>query len=510
MSLTDFMPKFWLTMIFATIISGCSNTDSNNSATNNSNLLLDPMAVSGTAAWGAAAQFAEVCTINQISEFCTRADESGNYILRDMSSYNSLIKANIIDGSGIEITYYSLYEMPANDINAMANINSLTDIITQAYLADTGLTASQCYATASCTTDIQENLNTTRLNKVIAGMQILLGDLWPRDNNIAINPFTETYIAYPSSDPINTDALLEMLDFNIDNTGLLTVSSLSGPIANIPLSQLALSQNSDFLTAPALVDTVDSGEALAELNFSDFSGFTADQSPVSVSTTFIAHNQTVEVPVGVTLEVQTSVDPMSDYITNWTAELYGPDGSYYTWYWDILESNPLSHSLILEAPGEWNFSATATSLSGIKGIGGRTFRLGSNVSNLENATWGNSGRCTPVWSNFTHNSLNLCLEQLDGGKYSTLPECNNADEFKEEIGRCSIFNQFQDDRLTDVEESTLRAQSLFLGHCSNLVTETRYYHYINPLTYNSETFAEAESRASTLCINSGGSWNAPN
>jgi len=510
MPMVHISPKYWLTVLVFFILSACSNSTNDKSNNTNSEQSLEPMAVSGIAAWGAAAQFAQICTLNQTTEFCTRADARGQYILKDMSAYNSLIKADIIDGSGNDVTYFSLYDMPEGDINAFANVNELTDIITQAYLADTNLSASQCYATPSCTTNIQENINASRLENIINGMQILLGDFWPVNNNEPINPFTEPYDTQPSNIPMNTDGLIEMLDFDIDGAGLLTVSSLlSGVIANIPLEQLALSTNADFLTTPSIVDVVSTGEALTDISNTQFSTFTAAQSPVQVSAIFSSSNQELETPVEITLTVITSVNPIDDYVTDWTAQLYGPDGSFYTWSRNYLDTLSNSRTLTITSPGLWNFSAIATSVSGIKGIGGLTFRIGSNVTSIENATWGDSGRCTPNWTNFNNNSLNLCLEQLNGGEVTTLPECIDGVDFKEEVGRCSIINQFQDATMPSTEASTLRDQALFLGHCSNLTTETRYYHYINPLTNNSDTFSEAKNRAAILCIFSGGTWNVP-
>lgn len=175
-------------LIFVILLAGCgSNSGELTSETEaEAEIIYDPLLVAGTVAWGGVAAFAEVCGWNQLTEYCGRADTYGEYMLRDMTASNGILKSTFINGSGNEETLYSLFQFQNGDVNTTSNINTITDLITQAYVSNTGLTAAQCYDTPTCATDIQASFDDTRLENILAGMEILLGDLWPLEGKSVV------------------------------------------------------------------------------------------------------------------------------------------------------------------------------------------------------------------------------------------------------------------------------------------------------------------------------------
>lgn len=511
-----------ITLIFtlsALALAGCSNSTSG-SADDNSEPT-DNLTLSGVVAYGQGARHALICVNsvvdNALVQSCDRSDSQGDYSLSSISQSSGLAQSQYIDSEGDEYTLYSLYNFASGASVQTLNINPLTDILTAAYVNELGATPTACFSSVSCLTSLQ-SINTTLLNNITEGLKVILDSVWPKDmDGEDAEPFTETYLTSPTTIPyLNTDGLIEQIAFEINN-GQLELRKKLGSyydqvVASVPLSHLKNSQEADFLTLPGItLDQITDGsdstadEANSILTYS-FAG-SSPPDPLIVVTVTIANRNgsdyAAPLPARITINpVHTSDTTAFD---SWIAELRGPENRYSTWsnQTGILETD-------LDEPGLWRVHAIATDVNGQKGTGYADIMVTVGPSTQAEASFGQSGSCQPDWSHFTQNSINQCIETLNGGLLGELPECDDLDTdvLIHQSGRCSIFYQYQNPNPT-ISSSQLaddQANAEFLGHCSNITTETRTFHYVNPERNTGETTAEAQTRLQYQCENLGGSW----
>ncbi|WP_119394274.1 hypothetical protein [Salinibius halmophilus] len=197
----------------------------------------------GTAAYGAAAAYADVCLVG--STRCTRANIDGEYNLTPIEPDSGYLSANFLNASGASQTLYSYFaftDAPAETVH----INPSTDTI------------ARIAAILDCTTGLPPATDCLAAPETIAstlgGIQTLLGPLWPEGRN----PFTGPFEANPDTDEL--DRLHETIDYLI-NGQQLEIVDLNGTL----LARADLLQLDDLAlgTIPAGAQVVT--EELAEL-----------------------------------------------------------------------------------------------------------------------------------------------------------------------------------------------------------------------------------------------------
>ena len=501
------------------LMTGCENGggDSDSNSEEDNEGPQDSLTLNGHVAYGRPAAFAQVCAHNiannQTEEICTRASQYGRYDLEALNESLGLSQASYIDHEGQELQLHGIFQITTGATNAVSNLNPVTDLMTQAWFAaqmDT-TTAAECYGTLACMTEFSADFQPDHLTAIRNGLVTLLGELWPVDEDTGepVDPFTEDYDYNPSDDPINMDGLIELVDFNVDAEGLLTVTDIfDNEIASVPLDHLINGDEDSFLTSVP-VDVVDSTEAQTTQTTIDFDTFSPPTSIIAVNVAIQTNGPGPhESPVNVAITViPTHLGNPPVPIVGWQAELLAPSGAITAW--SNLEVPTGAYSTLLEEVGTWQVSAIATDQNGLMGVGGAAIVVGRGEDTLVDATFGQSGSCQPNWFQFDQNTVNRCVELLDGGNQG-LPECEqDYDQLIHHEGRCRITWQFQDstlDRYEPEEEQLYQNQAIFLGHCSSVETETRTYHYINPLRNTGETVAESQARLDLHCAADLGFW----
>lgn len=490
------------TLIGCASDSGSSHNSPPDEEDNNSIVITQPVTLQGVIAYGQAAAFANICTASAdatlgIVEYCTLADAQGEFDLNESPIRSGLVRADIARADGTEVSYYSLFNASPEDAIVTTNVNEVTHQLTLAYLeSEFQLTPEACFADNACLTTLAEGVNTQTLDRITANTATLLGDLWPLDQlGELVDPFTEDYVAIPSEDPVNTDGLIELLDFTLDENNVLIVSDVLGTqVAAVPLAEL--NSNPDTFLDSINVDTLDETETEPVLSRLNLDEFQTEPPVIGVRITVdeIPTSNLFQSPSTINIGVLPSHTESIEF-TGWEATLISPDGIQQSW-----DSTGISDSVgivltdgiattTLITPGVWTVTATVTDINGLIGYNGRQITIIRGPNTEAPATYGAAGSCQPLAVYFDKNSLNICIETMDGGFLNIPPgECDDPIEDGRDWieSRCRTDWQMNDG-------------GTFLGTCTNEEAEVQVYHYLNPERPSLETAEEASVRIQSDC-----------
>lgn len=175
----------------------------------------------GTAAYGAAAAYADVCLVG--TQRCTRADAGGDYNLTPIEPDIGYLSAEFLNASGASQTLYSYFAF-ADAPSQTVHINPSTDTIARiAAILDCndGLPPATTCLTTPAT-----------IASTLGGIATLLGPLWPQGRD----PFTGPFEPNPDTDQL--DRLHETVDYIINGQQIEIVDRNQVLLARANLTQL--------------------------------------------------------------------------------------------------------------------------------------------------------------------------------------------------------------------------------------------------------------------------------
>ncbi|MCJ8314365.1 MAG: hypothetical protein HRU38_19620 [Saccharospirillaceae bacterium] len=422
--------------------------------------------LNGNVAVGVAAQYSEVCTFHA-TKICTRANSSGDYVLSQVTGNQGWLEANYINPIGELTTLHSAYFINDEVNDAIVNINPSTDIISQIWLAHTQLIDIETCLLEDCLTSTNSLITQNIFEVIETNLSTILSPFWPESLG---SIRTSDYIADPVANEL--DLMHELINYvlDVENGNLEIRDNNNNLIAQNSIADLT-SLDIDPLE---FNDVVLESEMQASLPFrrAAVSGFPA------INIALIINPSTVgQAPFDYEINTSGTYSTLPNAVLSFEHIIIAPDSSITLWSENI-------HTGTLIIGGTHEVIVEVTADTGEQAIMGASIDLDRDEDTP--ATYGSSGSCRP--DILDNNSLNICIELLDGGQ---LKNCDENDEFIEVNNRCSQSSQLE---------------GTFIGNCELVDNQLNRNHYQNPLRFSNETLAQQQSRLQTVCEADFGIW----
>lgn len=420
--------------------------------------------LTGTVAIGRPGAWAGVC----IDTECSRANDEGVYRLLGERRRSALISATIANADQSEVELTSLYRHESAQTVALVNINPTTDALLDSWSRyHLGQPLTDCKQSTSCSNNL---ITSFTADRQLAAQQQLQDWLAPRWQT-ARNPFTDPYIADPSTDWL--DELHDHLHLEATETGLNAVDNDADIIATFGYDTL-------FDSNASLLEV---GEDILTAAYSLPPVLPVDNHPISID--YLASpSSPFTVPVDWRVDVRGSTSMFQGDLA-FEHTLVGPNGQ-------VTTGTGGQFFATLSDPGPYTWTVVVTDSEGNQATGG--LALQANASDvIDNPSFGAEGSCstTPL----TANANNICISTVDGGSLGAcVADSSGSTQTLYSPAPCSPVSQ---------------QGGVFLGACTSVLHQVRVYHYNNPLRNTGETLTEQRTRLHNQCVNDlGREWSA--
>lgn len=420
----------------------------------------------------------------ELFPLCTSTSELGNYQMQGLFFRRGLLETGFMDDQGNDQALYGFFDLSSARSASRADLHPLTDVAVRAYLAQTDWPRpADCFDDMACSENLNNDLDTARIETISNGLITLLGPLWPQ----GLDPLATPFLADPSLNSLAS--LYERVQFDIsadaDGGADWLLVRPRGRAPNCDTEQILAEVQLDRLASEPL----DARSVFTPEDETALVGCRAPAMADAFELTVSADPPQGDSPLTTDITIETAGASNEVFLN---ADLVNPRGQT-----EASWSAP-TEMVTLEQSGRYLVTVRAVS-NGSEVFAGLEIEVDGTDRAAEFATWGQAGSCAPQASDVGRFE-NICLERLDGSINPPGPDTANCvglverPELIYSIGICSQQTQYDGE---------------LLGICTQFERQARVFHYQNSgPSHGTETATAQHDRNRARCELVGGDWDS--